>query len=516
MKVFVCSTRYDLVLEREAVLRVIHALGLEPGSMESSFGARSCRSISTCLAEVRSSDLVVVVVGHRYGNVVPELGVSFSHAEYLEALNLGKPCLVYFKDPDVPIHRTHVETDPQKRELLEEWKAVLQDNHTTWRFNNEHGLAAQVVKDLTREVAGINRRQRQSREPDSHTTRLRYAIGQVEAKVALLLGTGDESFDWRTMRFEYSHEWVPLHPLIDSHREQWIAEEAVDARERDITLFNGPCVRLHSFGPGVNQAGDGTERKTPVLSLRPTCWFDYVASNRWLDREFAGPDGKVITLRPELADERAILDLQPSRIQLSNILTVSVVLLTEDGWTVVGRRTGLVDNTRGVYQASAAENVHRWKDEPSDSSNPWSLPHYLAAPGARNPRVDYDYAPKAPPNPFFTALRGLREEVGREVGNQSTFEQVRCLGLAWDWLNFNPHLYMFVRISLSSIEVQRSIDAGRAEDRFEVTPELMRFEPRGQLRDLLVDGEVADVSKGVLLRALVHAFGYPEVTRSLT
>ena len=100
--VFVCSTFSDLSREREAVMNAVRRLQLQHDSMEF-FGARSGQPLETCLAEVRRSDILVVIVGHRYGTVVTEKGISFSEAEYEEGRRLRKPCLVYIRNDDAPI-----------------------------------------------------------------------------------------------------------------------------------------------------------------------------------------------------------------------------------------------------------------------------------------------------------------------------------------------------------------------------------------------------------------------------
>ena len=80
----------------------VRRLQLQHDSMEF-FGARSGQPLETCLAEVRRSDILVVIVGHRYGTVVPEKGISFSEAEYEEGRRVHNPCLVYIRDDNVPI-----------------------------------------------------------------------------------------------------------------------------------------------------------------------------------------------------------------------------------------------------------------------------------------------------------------------------------------------------------------------------------------------------------------------------
>jgi hypothetical protein len=101
-RVFLSSTFTDLTEERKSVLEAIRRLQLRHDSMEF-FGASTKLPINTCLEEVRKSDVLVVLVGHRYGNLVPERGISFSEAEYKEGHRLRKPCLVYFRNDNVPV-----------------------------------------------------------------------------------------------------------------------------------------------------------------------------------------------------------------------------------------------------------------------------------------------------------------------------------------------------------------------------------------------------------------------------
>lgn len=149
LTVFLCSTFADLAPERGAVLDAVRKLQLQHDSMEF-FGARPGLPIETCLAEVRRSHVLVVIVGHRYGTIVPNLGVSFSEAEYEEGFRLTKPCLIYMLDENVPVLPRNVDRDPDNIRKLERWKSILRDRHTVATFTNSHGLAVQVAVDLGR------------------------------------------------------------------------------------------------------------------------------------------------------------------------------------------------------------------------------------------------------------------------------------------------------------------------------------------------------------------------------
>lgn len=166
--VFICSTYSDLSSEREAVMDSVKRLQLQHDSMEF-FGARSYQAIETCLEEVRKSDILVVIVGHRYGTIVPELGKSYSESEYREGLRLKKPCLVYIRDDNEPILPKLMEIDPDKLLLLNKWKTNLRNRHTVATYRQRNDLAVQVTADLSRAISQLEETEKAKAE--SHATK---------------------------------------------------------------------------------------------------------------------------------------------------------------------------------------------------------------------------------------------------------------------------------------------------------------------------------------------------------
>ncbi len=83
MKVFVSSLISGMEPERAGARRVIEALRHEVVVAED-FGARPSSPQVACLGAVRSSDLVVLILGQRYGATQPS-GISATHEEYREA-----------------------------------------------------------------------------------------------------------------------------------------------------------------------------------------------------------------------------------------------------------------------------------------------------------------------------------------------------------------------------------------------------------------------------------------------
>jgi len=151
MDVFLCSTFADLKTEREAVLAVVDKLQHQYRAMEF-FGARSGQPMEECFKEVRSCALLVIVVGHLYGSLVPGLDISYTEAEYQEGHRLAKKCLVYIRDEDAPVPAKYHEKDPLKLERLMKFRGVLSDRHTIMPFSDAADLARKVEIDLEREA----------------------------------------------------------------------------------------------------------------------------------------------------------------------------------------------------------------------------------------------------------------------------------------------------------------------------------------------------------------------------
>lgn len=214
--VFVCSTFSDLSQEREGVLDAIQRLKLQHDSMEF-FGARAEQPIETCQQEVRASDVLVVIVGHRYGSIVPDLGISYSQAEYDEGFRLKKPCLVYMRDDNVPILPRHMERDPEKLKLLERWKEILQSRHTVSTFQDGGGLAVQVAADLARTIQDLE-----------EITKAR-ATARTEGGTALLT-------DVKSVITEALGQGVPEASLLSAIRSS-VSSLLMTMQKREPTVF---------------------------------------------------------------------------------------------------------------------------------------------------------------------------------------------------------------------------------------------------------------------------------------
>ena len=148
MKVFISSTYIDLKEHREEVWNLLSKLTLEVKGMED-FGARKETPIETCLSEVRESDIIVFIVGMRYGSVHPTKNKSYTELEYEEAIKNKKEIFIYLiNESESLIHPSLI--DFENHEKLTSFKNTLLKNHTVDFFENEKDLSRKLSINLKR------------------------------------------------------------------------------------------------------------------------------------------------------------------------------------------------------------------------------------------------------------------------------------------------------------------------------------------------------------------------------
>ncbi|NYH50056.1 DUF4062 domain-containing protein [Xanthomonas arboricola] len=109
MKIFISSLITGMEAERAAVKQAIELLGHQ-AIMAEDFGARASSPQVACLNGVREADLVILVLGPRYG-AKQAGGVSATHEEVYEARN-RKPLLMFVQ--------SGMEAEPDQADLIRE------------------------------------------------------------------------------------------------------------------------------------------------------------------------------------------------------------------------------------------------------------------------------------------------------------------------------------------------------------------------------------------------------------
>jgi len=102
LRVYVSSTFGDLKEHRTAVLDAILRTGAAPVAMEN-FGATSELPVDACRDQIQASDVMVLVVAHRYGAVPQGHDRSYTELEYGFAQQAGVPVLAFLLAEDQTI-----------------------------------------------------------------------------------------------------------------------------------------------------------------------------------------------------------------------------------------------------------------------------------------------------------------------------------------------------------------------------------------------------------------------------
>jgi len=88
MKVFISSTYIDLKRDRAAVGEVLNRIdGVKAVRMEDFFASYH-PPVKECLDRLADCDVVVLLLGSRYGSIDPERRLSVTEVEYRTAIDL--------------------------------------------------------------------------------------------------------------------------------------------------------------------------------------------------------------------------------------------------------------------------------------------------------------------------------------------------------------------------------------------------------------------------------------------
>jgi hypothetical protein len=135
-KVFISSVVNDFEEYRQAAKRAVEIVGDKPIISED-FGAHPYSSEKTCITEVETSDVYIVILGENYGFVTPE-DISVTQAEYRAAKDSGKLILAFIKK---------CEMEAKQREFRQEVEEY-QEGLFRGTFLSPEELKEEIIKSL--------------------------------------------------------------------------------------------------------------------------------------------------------------------------------------------------------------------------------------------------------------------------------------------------------------------------------------------------------------------------------
>ncbi len=152
---FISSTFLDLKPERAAVAEILRENGLNVNALDVQ-PASSGSSKNEILNCIKQSDFIILIIGNRYGSIMPEFTSSESASitlwEYQRAISAQKSILAYFKQSegcspeysDNPMDENY----NLKVKRLKGFKELVSKRHNPSYFIDEADLADKIQRAL--------------------------------------------------------------------------------------------------------------------------------------------------------------------------------------------------------------------------------------------------------------------------------------------------------------------------------------------------------------------------------
>jgi len=191
-KVYVSSTMADVKRERRAVMDWLRAAGHQ---VVDSYLPDSDTIRDSCLDDVGTCDLYVLVLGHRYGfqpaDDNPE-GLSITHLEFRRAGQRGIPRIALLRT-GIPDVRVSDMEDPARAALVLAFRAEVAHEVRPAEFRDESGLiqalSTGVQPELGRLSGHVRRALRLAPRPVFLAGR-EELLAELDARLAAVAGAG--------------------------------------------------------------------------------------------------------------------------------------------------------------------------------------------------------------------------------------------------------------------------------------------------------------------------------------
>jgi hypothetical protein len=281
---------------------------------------------------------------------------------------------------------------------------------------------------------------------------------------------GDEFFhDDVISKYVKRGVWLP--DEIREVKKRILKRKKKEAKTKGQVFDNHPGYKLLKIE--MRREIRKAERKQKIyLTFGPTDFYTSVATNQSLDEPILKSEKGFTTIRRKYIKE---MDLnEPNYLEnsfLSNMFGVALATITEDGKIILQRRSQRVYMGPEKLTLATAENMIRGLDEDKDGR----------------------------PNPFITAKRCIKEELGEEID----LEDVTFLGFGVRLDNLLPQALGMVKLRSKSSD----ISFVKARDRWEGKNFLEDFTINALKKYFRERYLISDTAKLTILLALIHEYG---------
>jgi hypothetical protein len=151
--IFISSTLEDLGAYREAVRTAIYRMGHHVDDTIH-WSAEPDTPLNVSLARVRASDLLIVLVAHRYGTIPQGEERSVTEAEFDTAVDAGIPVIAFVLDRQFSWNPSLIEYDPVRRAKLAAFLEKVERRTLRRPFTSIDSLEAAVTQSIVAWGAG--------------------------------------------------------------------------------------------------------------------------------------------------------------------------------------------------------------------------------------------------------------------------------------------------------------------------------------------------------------------------
>lgn len=304
------------------------------------------------------------------------------------------------------------------------------------------------------------------------------SIGPTYFPVIVLEGEGEFDFSRQRIVAEVLSQQYKSPRELERTKETIVNNAIKQARTQGAVLFNGQHYGLYDYRIDITDAV--TEERRLILSLKPTTYYDHIASNLIVDEPVLRASGKSCT-------PRFFYNINPGNFRespLANQLGVNIAIITRPDNSLLYALRGEKTFT---FSAGFVTGIN----------------------AAMTRGMDEDM--RGNPDLISTILREAKEELGLEVAR----DNVEILAFIQE-LRFLQPMFVGCLFVDESAETIMKIAAVRARDRFEYKGLLaMPFEPAAVAKHITTHYQQWVPQCAVAtLYTLIRVFGYEETRRA--
>ena len=307
MKAFISSTVTDLAEYRSVVHDVLSDLGVQYVTLSDLLQGPplTWKSSEQVFQELDGSDLLILILGHRYGSVEPSSGIGWVEAEFQVARNRNKPILAFLADEQAAFPPASVDQD---RSRVDRFRTEVLSDYLVTHFRSPADLAGKLAVAVTHLI-------RRSVEPATSVSSI---PNQMTVRILRLLlsSPGDvaderEAASRAVFRFNQQEveesgvfikliRWEDMAPQIGPGPQQVINDQI-----GEYDLFVG--IMWNRFGTPTDVAASGTEEEYQAAlrswrsKKRPWITF-YFCDRPWTfeNQRQLKQKGRVVKFRKDL------------------------------------------------------------------------------------------------------------------------------------------------------------------------------------------------------------------------